>query len=417
MTCPYGGVFRPYLPQSGERAGVRAAGGEVQCRGEGRGSGASSAGRIGTGTLWDHWQSHRYVRRERHLLLARRARLRQRRASGRAIAGVGSGAGGRAPPRRLAVGRRPLRHSAGRDCPSAVVWAAGKRAVLERRAVRLRSLLLDGDGRRGALDVGCLPGHPLRATLFRRGGPLHRVELSGRGLWLPGSIHGYVSATSTTWTSATRSSTVPVGNRAIRHGPSRWPGTGEGASRLSWRTPASSTPRTRVPQAHPRPLAGKETGPSSRATSRSPSWRARGKRAFLTRDWEWLGRLMNDNHEIQRDLGGSGPENEAADCRCAGSRGLGRQAGRGPVKAARSSRCTPDRKSWWTRCEPPRCGVFFGRVPSPVCGSNRSAEDAMMAARRALAGDGGVTLSRNRIQAIWDWPFRYFSQFDGRNLL
>ena len=35
-----------------------------------------------------------------------------------------------------------------------------------------------------------------------------------------------------------------------------------------------------------------------------------GKRAFLTRDWEWLGRLMNDNHEIQRDLGGSGPENE-----------------------------------------------------------------------------------------------------------
>ena len=35
-----------------------------------------------------------------------------------------------------------------------------------------------------------------------------------------------------------------------------------------------------------------------------------GKRAFLTRDWEWLGQLMNDNHEIQRDLGGSGPENE-----------------------------------------------------------------------------------------------------------
>ena len=35
-----------------------------------------------------------------------------------------------------------------------------------------------------------------------------------------------------------------------------------------------------------------------------------GKQAFLARDWAWLGRLMNDNHEIQRNLGGSGPENE-----------------------------------------------------------------------------------------------------------
>lgn len=35
-----------------------------------------------------------------------------------------------------------------------------------------------------------------------------------------------------------------------------------------------------------------------------------GKRAFLLGDWEQLGRLMNENHAIQRDLGGSGPENE-----------------------------------------------------------------------------------------------------------
>ncbi len=35
-----------------------------------------------------------------------------------------------------------------------------------------------------------------------------------------------------------------------------------------------------------------------------------GKRAFLSKDWEQLGELMVENHEIQRDLGGSGPEND-----------------------------------------------------------------------------------------------------------
>jgi galactokinase/mevalonate kinase-like predicted kinase len=35
-----------------------------------------------------------------------------------------------------------------------------------------------------------------------------------------------------------------------------------------------------------------------------------GKRAYLMGDWESLGRLMNENHAIQRDLGGSGPANE-----------------------------------------------------------------------------------------------------------
>jgi len=35
-----------------------------------------------------------------------------------------------------------------------------------------------------------------------------------------------------------------------------------------------------------------------------------GKKALLEGDWELLGELMNENHEIQRDLGGSGPANE-----------------------------------------------------------------------------------------------------------
>ena len=35
-----------------------------------------------------------------------------------------------------------------------------------------------------------------------------------------------------------------------------------------------------------------------------------GKKALLGADWPRLGRLMNENHAIQRDLGGSGPQNE-----------------------------------------------------------------------------------------------------------
>ncbi len=35
-----------------------------------------------------------------------------------------------------------------------------------------------------------------------------------------------------------------------------------------------------------------------------------GKKALLAQDWERLGRLMNENHAIQRDLGGSGEANE-----------------------------------------------------------------------------------------------------------
>ena len=36
-----------------------------------------------------------------------------------------------------------------------------------------------------------------------------------------------------------------------------------------------------------------------------------GKRALLQQDWTRLGQLMTENHDIQRDLGGSGPENDA----------------------------------------------------------------------------------------------------------
>jgi galactokinase/mevalonate kinase-like predicted kinase len=35
-----------------------------------------------------------------------------------------------------------------------------------------------------------------------------------------------------------------------------------------------------------------------------------GKKALLTEDWKLLGELMNENHAIQRDLGGSGEANE-----------------------------------------------------------------------------------------------------------
>jgi mevalonate kinase len=35
-----------------------------------------------------------------------------------------------------------------------------------------------------------------------------------------------------------------------------------------------------------------------------------GKKALLLSDWQTLGRLMNENHAIQRDLGGSGESNE-----------------------------------------------------------------------------------------------------------
>jgi galactokinase/mevalonate kinase-like predicted kinase len=35
-----------------------------------------------------------------------------------------------------------------------------------------------------------------------------------------------------------------------------------------------------------------------------------GKKALLARDWKLLGELMNENHDLQRRLGGSGPENE-----------------------------------------------------------------------------------------------------------
>lgn len=48
-----------------------------------------------------------------------------------------------------------------------------------------------------------------------------------------------------------------------------------------------------------------------------------GKKALLLEDWDTLGRLMNENHSIQRDLGGSGEANEAiiASALAAGAQG------------------------------------------------------------------------------------------------
>ena len=34
-----------------------------------------------------------------------------------------------------------------------------------------------------------------------------------------------------------------------------------------------------------------------------------GKKALLTRDWEWLGELMNENHQLTDELVGAGEEN------------------------------------------------------------------------------------------------------------
>lgn len=47
------------------------------------------------------------------------------------------------------------------------------------------------------------------------------------------------------------------------------------------------------------------------------------KKAFVLRDWEALGRLMDENHALQRDLGGSGEANERLieAARAAGARG------------------------------------------------------------------------------------------------
>ena len=40
------------------------------------------------------------------------------------------------------------------------------------------------------------------------------------------------------------------------------------------------------------------------------AWRARARKLCWKSDWVRLGKLMNENHAIQRDLGGSGEENE-----------------------------------------------------------------------------------------------------------
>jgi galactokinase/mevalonate kinase-like predicted kinase len=48
-----------------------------------------------------------------------------------------------------------------------------------------------------------------------------------------------------------------------------------------------------------------------------------GKKALLVRDWPQLGRLMNENHAVQRDLGGSGESNEQLIAAALGAGALG----------------------------------------------------------------------------------------------
>jgi galactokinase/mevalonate kinase-like predicted kinase len=48
-----------------------------------------------------------------------------------------------------------------------------------------------------------------------------------------------------------------------------------------------------------------------------------GKKALLTGEWQTLGRLMNENHAIQRDLGGSGESNEQLIAAALGAGALG----------------------------------------------------------------------------------------------
>jgi galactokinase/mevalonate kinase-like predicted kinase len=50
--------------------------------------------------------------------------------------------------------------------------------------------------------------------------------------------------------------------------------------------------------------------PVVRAYERMTAIARMGKKALLLRDWETLGNLMNENHALQRDLGGSGEANE-----------------------------------------------------------------------------------------------------------
>ena len=114
-----------------------------------------------------------------------------------------------------------------------------------------------------------------------------------------------------------------------------------------------------------------------------------GKKALLSRDWKLLGELMNENHDVQRRLGGSGPENERlieAALR-AGAYGA-KLAGAG--QGARSSPCTRSPAPWrrpWARgrgasCTPgwPQEGVLDPRA-APRWGSRRAAARARRAWR------------------------------------
>lgn len=69
-----------------------------------------------------------------------------------------------------------------------------------------------------------------------------------------------------------------------------------------------------------------------------------GKKAIFSRDWESLGALMNENHSIQRRLGGSGPQNDYLIDACLADGALGAKlagAGQGGTIVALTTE--PDR--------------------------------------------------------------------------
>jgi len=90
-----------------------------------------------------------------------------------------------------------------------------------------------------------------------------------------------------------------------------------------------------------------------------------GKKALLLGDWERLGRLMNENHAIQRDLGGSGEDNErlirkALDHGALGAK-LAGAGGGGTIIALHP-------KPEWLATELQAEGVELTFMPRPVCG-------------------------------------------------
>ncbi len=101
-----------------------------------------------------------------------------------------------------------------------------------------------------------------------------------------------------------------------------------------------------------------------------------GKKALLLQDWERLGRLMNENHAIQRDLGGSGEENERLINSALNHGALGAKlAGAGGGGTIIALHLQPDELEQALRAE----GVELIFRPQPVRGVCLDADDAGLA--------------------------------------